>query len=143
MLASIMQYQQYFMIGAIATAALSILIKLFSRGKPRVSKLRKKGSRRFKLFFTYPHIEKFRIHSPKVDTPECDSEDKFNKMKNFLDSSQEKTEKLVIDKQDQIFFKLLKNFSTIYNENESKNTKSKKKHNKKKLIDNSMKVTLN
>jgi len=110
------------MIGAIATATLSILIKLFSRGKPKVSKLRKKSSRRVKLFFSYPHIEKFRIHSPKVETPECDSEDKFNKMKSFLDSSQEKPEKLIIDKQDQIFFKLLKNFSTIYNENESKNT---------------------
>lgn len=142
MLASIKQYQQYLMIGVIATATLSLIIKLFSRGKPRINKLRKKGYRRIRLFFNYPHIEKFKINTVKTETPEFDTENKFEKMKYFLENSEEKKEKFVFGKQDQIFFKLLKNFSTIYNEQDCKNTKRRKIKNMK-LIENKITITSN
>lgn len=115
------------MISTIFTAGVTFLYKLFSRRRPAINKKRRRQIIGSSLFFRHKKIEKMTLKTiASTDASIIKLEDKLDKMNNFLDKSHEKFTDEKLEKQDQFFFKMLKNFSKVCQ------AKSVKAHNKSK-----------
>ena len=113
----------------IIVAGLTLLYKLFGGRKAKTNKKRRILIYKIRLFFNYSEIEKFNVSKKSAtNTNYIVIEDKFDKLKNFAVKNEEQINEKSVRKPDQIFFKLLKNFSSHLSEkNTNRNSVIKKK----------------
>jgi hypothetical protein len=109
------------MFSTIVTAAITLVYNLFRSRKSKTKRLRKREFLKKTMFFNPSNKEKITLASKKKHEANfIKVEDKFEKMRSFLDKSQDKICEEKFMKQDQIFFKLFKNFSAIYTDQTEK-----------------------
>ena len=138
---SVLITKEIVMSGTIIAAGLTFLFKLFTgRRNTKLNKKRKLSLMNFRLFFNHSNIEKFNLIKKNVtNTNYIVIEDKYDKLKDFVGKSEEQFNEKIEKKPDLIFFKLLKNYSTILS---GKNTNIPIKKKKCKTKDHMMGFTI-